>query len=453
MISPEYSELLQNMIAQQPDWGNSAHEQASMVLRYARQLGASTLLDYGSGTGTLKEALRGSELEIYEYDPIRGPYNKRFVDLVVCIDVMEYVEEKYVQDVFVDIARLSGKGAIFCIALKPAKARLPEGQNAHITLKPWQEWKRFLEEHFLTVKIVPNKKNWLTAVCLSKKMPSIPIGLRTWNRPGYLDVTLRSLLATELPENPEIVIMDDCSDMRDAVLQLYTSEQISLREPCIWPKHRRDWQACVGALRSVWSVRGLSGRFNVFRPVFKKGDLGGVMWCVDTLMKHYTEAQQIILVEADVVFHKDWYKAVLKTLYESSREEGPNGDRVGVVSAYNRCPGKLESVKGTMGWHWRPVHKREDGHWNCSNGIGGVMYLIKREFYEKAVDDFQKEYHISKKSGDTAIQGLCADCGFSIAATMPSFIQHIGVESSSWPERGWRYARMFQTPFVIKEEL
>lgn len=284
-------------------------------------------------------------------------------------------------------------------------------------------------------------------------MLNIPIALRTRNRPGYLDVTLRSLLATELPKDPQIVIMDDCSDTRDAVLHLYTDEVVSLREPCIWPEHRRDWRSRVGNLQSVWDVQGIGGRFKVFRPPERKGDLGGVMWCVDTLMQSFPEAPYVMLIEADVVFNKDWYRAAMKTLRETSGKEGPNGDKVGIISAYNKCPGKIISVEGQMKWHWRPIFRRADGHWNCSSGVGGVMYMINREFYEAAQERFQDDYHISKRSGDTAIQAMCAENGFSIAATMPSFIQHIGVRSSSWPTKGWRYARMFQGPFVIKEKL
>jgi hypothetical protein len=60
--------------------------------------------------------------------------------LVVCTDVMEHVEEQFVVPTLRYIASLTNKVAFFSIALLPARQILPNGVNAHITVKPIDWW-------------------------------------------------------------------------------------------------------------------------------------------------------------------------------------------------------------------------------------------------------------------------------------------------------------------------
>ena len=51
-----------------------------------------------------------------------------------------------------------------------------------------------------------------------------PIAVRTRNRHVYLDVTLKSLWASQLPEGVDLLVIDDCSDDPEMIRYLDTNE-------------------------------------------------------------------------------------------------------------------------------------------------------------------------------------------------------------------------------------
>lgn len=141
LASPEYRALLQKRY-EQPGWGGSGKSWANHVRSFYHDIGAQTVLDYGCGRGTLKQALEG--IDVREYDP--GIIGKdkvplRPVDLVVCTDVLEHIEPDKIGAVLVHIRSLALKGVFLNIALDAAKEKLPDGRNAHLLqMKPdWWE--------------------------------------------------------------------------------------------------------------------------------------------------------------------------------------------------------------------------------------------------------------------------------------------------------------------------
>lgn len=278
----------------------------------------------------------------------------------------------------------------------------------------------------------------------------IPIGIRTYNRPAYLDVTLRSLAATKLPAGIPIVVLDDCSDDEVAKAHLFSTDKVELPEPCRWPECE-EWGEFVGDLPDVTHVQGLRHRCRVWQPSERRGVRGGIFWCVDELMRFYADAPAVIVIEGDAVFHADWYRKALSVFRYYQHAEGPNGYGIGLLSAYNRKPGRPQQAGSEL--QWCSISRRENGNWGCGDGLGGVMYLVSRRLYEVGRTAFRALYRPGARSGDTAIQAVCAEAKMSIAATATSYIQHIGVESSAWPDKGWRYARRFLKPFSLLVEL
>lgn len=125
------------------DWGTTAGKRVLEVLDFIKELNAETLLDYGCGKGVLKEALIKNEYkgDVVNYDPGIPEHDARKEsDLVTCIDVMEHIEPEYVDNVFKDIASLAKKGVYFLISTGKAKTLLPDGRNAHLTIKPANFW-------------------------------------------------------------------------------------------------------------------------------------------------------------------------------------------------------------------------------------------------------------------------------------------------------------------------
>lgn len=112
-----------------------------------------TLLDYGCGHGTQYSQFKLHEYwnldDYYPYDPGVKEFQTKpsqKYDAVINTDVLEHIPEDYVYDVIADIFEHANKFVYFSIATAPAKAILPNGENAHCTLKDHAEWVQIIDE-------------------------------------------------------------------------------------------------------------------------------------------------------------------------------------------------------------------------------------------------------------------------------------------------------------------
>jgi hypothetical protein len=142
--------------------GKSLPPQAHHIRRLLAETGAQGLLDYGSGKGQQYRywPYRDAEgnnhpnvqaywgVPVHCYDPAYTPCSTlpegRF-DGVICTDVLEHVPE---EDVPWVVDELFGYAHLFVfanVACFPAGKRLPNGQNAHCTVKPVKWWCREFE--------------------------------------------------------------------------------------------------------------------------------------------------------------------------------------------------------------------------------------------------------------------------------------------------------------------
>lgn len=122
-------------------WGVSGRKYIKEARSFAKEIGAKTILDYGCGSCTLGRGLY-DEFDIREYDPaIPEKENGRTPsDLVVNTDVMEHVEPEYIDNALLDIYGLAQKGCFFAIATVGCHEWLPDGTNAHLTVKGGKWW-------------------------------------------------------------------------------------------------------------------------------------------------------------------------------------------------------------------------------------------------------------------------------------------------------------------------
>jgi len=109
----------------------------------------TSILDYGCGSGSFKKYL-DRDVDVREYDiavpeKSSAPDN---ADFVVCFDVMEHVEEDYVDSVLDHIRSLANRAAYFEICVWKAMAILPDGRNAHVTIKSHEWWRDKLDKYF-----------------------------------------------------------------------------------------------------------------------------------------------------------------------------------------------------------------------------------------------------------------------------------------------------------------
>jgi len=143
LYSQAYRQLCEEMHKEKP-WGTKGYRYIDDFYPHVKRLGCQTLLDYGCGRATIKEHLAevNPEITVYCYDPCVPEYDllPDSAHFVVCTDVMEHVEEQYVANVLEHICTLTERGAYFAIALTKAKRDLPDGTNAHITIKSAFWW-------------------------------------------------------------------------------------------------------------------------------------------------------------------------------------------------------------------------------------------------------------------------------------------------------------------------
>lgn len=169
-LSPDYLDQLKEVHATR-QWGASGYSHAEIILKWMRETGSETILDYGCGRATLKPTLLkldpGIKQEnIFEYDPAIEGKDKppSPADMLVANDVLEHIEPRLVRQSLTYIRSLAKKAAYFTIALTPSKVLLPDGTNSHLTLWSEEEWKKSLHEAgFIIVDAKMRKGLWVWA--------------------------------------------------------------------------------------------------------------------------------------------------------------------------------------------------------------------------------------------------------------------------------------------------
>ena len=133
-------------------YGSSATELHLIeIAGIVRALKPHSILDFGCGRSDLVAHfwLDGAR-KIERYDPAipaikRMPPNQ--FDLVFVCDVMEHIPMADVEKILLQVLSKS-TAALFTISTKLARAKLPDGRNAHVTLLTQSEWARWIKDVF-----------------------------------------------------------------------------------------------------------------------------------------------------------------------------------------------------------------------------------------------------------------------------------------------------------------
>jgi FkbM family methyltransferase len=153
LISDEYRKLNARLHDDNPLYGTSGTKYVDTVLRLAKQMETTSILDYGCGKGLLA---KGIPFPIWEYDPaVPGKdESPRPADVVVCTDVLEHIEPEHLSSVLSDIARCTTKVGFLVIHTGPAQKTLPDGRNAHLIQQPAKWWEKKLGKFFDVAKVL-----------------------------------------------------------------------------------------------------------------------------------------------------------------------------------------------------------------------------------------------------------------------------------------------------------
>ena len=150
-ISDDYRNA-QKQLHENPNYGVASLQYAPIVKEVIQQIGAKSISDYGAGKCRLRMKLKELGLRKFRYfpfDPAFPEYGEpKEAELVCCIDVLEHVEPLYLDDVLIDLRRITTGHGFFTIHTGPAVKTLADGRNAHLIQNPTSWWLPKLCDHF-----------------------------------------------------------------------------------------------------------------------------------------------------------------------------------------------------------------------------------------------------------------------------------------------------------------
>ncbi len=153
--------------------GFSLLPQVERIKRLIELTEADTILDYGSGKGQQYERpiidVGGGQIDLVIdfwdvgaidcFDPGYEPYSElpsEQYDGVISTDMLEHCPEEDVDWVIDELFSFAKLFVFANVASYPAKKTLPNGENAHCTIKPLDWWR----EKFITASRKHQIKTW-----------------------------------------------------------------------------------------------------------------------------------------------------------------------------------------------------------------------------------------------------------------------------------------------------
>jgi len=163
LISEEYIKLNRELHQSNPVFGDAGRRWSIRALELLKETDSKTFLDYGCGKGTIifkdgnDEPLK--DIDVRLYDPCIPERSQlpQAAEVVFCTDVLEHIEEEFIDNVLDHLRDLAEKVFFGIVALRPANKTLPDGRNTHILLKSREWWLNQLKERFPAGKELPQR--------------------------------------------------------------------------------------------------------------------------------------------------------------------------------------------------------------------------------------------------------------------------------------------------------
>lgn len=201
----DYIEQYQMLHQKELDYGISGsnyYEIACLIIDYLKP---KTVLDYGCGKAILitQLAKKYPDIKFYGYDPAISerstlPIDK--ADLVINTDVLEHIPEDVLPSVVERISKISDK-CFFGIHHALAYTFLPNGENAHCTVKPVFWYYHLFESYFKNITYLRGRESYLSTFITFPLLPEVikkyeeitDITIKLWDRDDYLNNCIKKL--------------------------------------------------------------------------------------------------------------------------------------------------------------------------------------------------------------------------------------------------------------------
>jgi hypothetical protein len=170
LITPRYLRQ-QKELHRNARYGAASKKFAPLVAELIIEHDPRSILDYGAGKGALKQALGPlvKARKFAQYDPAVWRYSvlpHGTFDMVCCIDVLEHIEPKCLDDVLKSLLAKTRLLLAVTIHTGPAGKSLPDGRNAHLIQWPAEKWQGKLGQYFASVQLRQQTETTLFGVCL-----------------------------------------------------------------------------------------------------------------------------------------------------------------------------------------------------------------------------------------------------------------------------------------------
>ena len=160
-----YIELYQELHSKEDDYGTSGSNYFKEVCLVIDFLKPKTVLDYGCGKAVLLKQLEEKypDIKFYGYDPAipeRAKMPVKQADLVINTDVLEHIPEDELPKIIKEISEISPH-VFFGVHHALAYTLLPNGENAHCTVKPVFWYYHLFEKYFPCMTVLAGRESYL----------------------------------------------------------------------------------------------------------------------------------------------------------------------------------------------------------------------------------------------------------------------------------------------------
>lgn len=172
-ISDDYRRQ-QKKLHENPNYGVASLSFAPIVWNLMKSNNVQSISDYGAGKQNLKKALDKLADRPFDYHPYDPAFEEYGVptpaEMACCIDVLEHIEEEFLDNVITDLSNITQRLGFFTIHTGPAVKVLEDGRNAHIIQKPSSWWLKRLTDYFDIAHLQAAPGGfWVVATPLKKK--------------------------------------------------------------------------------------------------------------------------------------------------------------------------------------------------------------------------------------------------------------------------------------------
>jgi len=256
----------------------------------------------------------------------------------------------------------------------------------------------------------------------------VPIGIVTRDRHKFLDVTLRSLSASQLPLDIAVTVFDCGSNDPATQRYLYTEAKVSLEYE--WPM-----LPFVKDIPRHVAGAGIAGKIPTRRYLQSFGVIRDSCRAILAMCSKYDTSSGIIICQDDIIFCQDWYTRLID------------------AAASKADAGLIAGV-----WLMRMLPVAEGPQLVTAGGVSAQVYYVTPAGLEAARDFLR--YPPSAMTGFDNKFCAAVRKSASVYVMTPGIAQHIGITSTVRPEVTWQrwhtYGRIDPTtegPFSLADEV